>query len=194
MGIVIIAAVAEGIERSEVAGLGKDIAPAVISIACCQTAVRYFANFQNVTLQVLDEVIVRPAAGGRIPERNTDRGVALVQNVPDVDRYASACVISGFAYIDTINDFVKDVRVVREGLLDSQPFVIVLEGRDLIVVGDARQLPAFRPLHFIAVAVVVARRIAVTINYKASRHTSQEKKPWNQLIPWLTRNCTISVV
>ena len=63
--------------------------------------------------------------------------------------------------------------------------MIVLEGGDLIVVGDARQLPAFRPLHFIAIAVVVARRIAVTINYKASRHTSQEKKPWNPKIPWL---------
>ena len=163
MGIVVIAAVTEGIERSEVAGLGKDIAPAVISIACCQAAVGYFVYFQNVALEILDKVIVRPAAGGRIPERNTDRGVALVQNVPDVDRYASACVISGFAYIDTINDFVKDVASVREGLLGSQALMVVLVGGVLIVVGDFCQLPAFRPLHFIAVAVVVARRIAAVI-------------------------------
>ena len=190
LGIVVIAAVTEGVDGSQAAGLGQNVAPAVISIACCQTAVGYFVYFQNVTLQILDEVIVRPAAGGRIPERNTDRRITLVQNISDVNRYTPVCIMSGLAYIHTVDDVIENVASVVEGLLDSQPFVIVLEGGFLIVVGDARQFPAFRPLHGIAIAVVVARRIAATINYKASRHTSQEKKPWNQLIPWPLLLCT----
>ena len=175
-GIVVIAAVAEGVDGSQAAGLGQNITPAVISVTCCQAAVRYFVYFQNVTLQILDEVIVRPAAGGRIPERNTDRRITLVQNVPDVDRYASACVVPGLAHIHTINDFVKDVRVVREGLLDSQPFVIVLEGGFLVIVGDARQLPAFRPLHGIAIAIVVARRIADVVVLIIRHHGTYRKR------------------
>ena len=68
MGIVVIAAVAEGVDGSQAAGLGQNVAPGVVGIACDKGFIANFIDFQNIALEILDKVLVRPAAGGRIPE------------------------------------------------------------------------------------------------------------------------------
>ena len=172
--IEVVATVAEGVDvRKCVRGCignivtitvfhAQNIAPGVVGVAGYQGAVA-LVDPEHVALQVLDEVVVGPAlADAVIPQGNTGDAAAFVVVIAHPQGDISAAVVPGLAQVSTLGNVVRGAAAGIP-LFRAQTGCVVAVAGGFTAVGGACQTPSFRPGEGIAVAIVIAQRIAVAV-------------------------------
>ena len=191
--VVVVGAVAEGVQVLDDltvkggAAVGiDDIAPGIVAVAGCQSglSVTVFVDIEDVALQILDEVIIRPGTIAGAPQGNADHTAALIVVVAHVQHHSARGGIVDLAQVPSVSDMVQDIATVGIGLLDPQAVAVIFvggsSGGTIIgrMVGSAFQPSALSPGEGIVETVVIGQGIAQVIMGKGLIvHTSHQVCP-----------------
>ena len=161
-GIVVIAAVAEGIDRCEVAGLGEDIAPGIVGVGSDFGKARNLVvgSFHpvdrgHVALEVLGEVVFRPGRGPGSPVGNAADAAVLVEGVAKIVGKAPVGLVDRLAHGFSVYQVIFSAAAVGGSFAAADSAPVVGVGEAFASHRDAPQPPSLGPGHAIRRAVVV---------------------------------------